>query len=233
MDWELTAHGDAYRDVILNRPPLMANNAYYALNNIVEKISYNLNEYGFRASIFDDEQTRAAFGCSFTFGTEVKHTSTWPYIIGAYNFGVPGSSIQTVTRLIEKWIPKSSVEEVFICLPSPSRREIFDPLTKTYTHLNIHNLMPLVDFMYHKTIPAQNERTIKFIEDYPYLNILDDGVNTKIMNDCLDVIEKICHDRKLRIIGEEALPVNDLNSRCGTHPGESWHRKVAKKFLDV
>lgn len=233
MDWQKTAHGDIFRDCVMATPPYWRIAAFYALKNINTKILYNINKYGFRADEFvDEDQTRAAFGCSFTYGYEVPEQSAWPYILGAFNFGVPGGSIQTVTRLVKNWIPESSINEVFILAPSKSRREIFDPLTKTFLHINPQNIQEIIDVIYHKTIDTEKEKFLQFLMDYPHLNIFDEKSNGEIFDECLETIKTCCANRDLIIISEDELQPNDMLSRCGTHPGESWHRKTAKKFLN-
>ena len=233
MDWLKTAHGNRFRDCVMPTPPSLHAAAIYALKNINRKILYDMNNYGFRADEFiDEEQRRAAFGCSLTYGYEVLEQSAWPYIIGAFNFGVPGGSIQTVARLVKNWIPDSSIKEVFILAPNKLRREIYDPLTSIISHINPHNITPIIDTCYFKTIESQEERFLQFFTDYPHLNIFDEKSNDEIYDECLDTIKTCCAGRDLIIINEDELLPNDFLSRCGTHPGENWHRKTAKKFLN-
>lgn len=233
MDWQKTAHGNIFRDGVMETPPNCRYAAMYALKNIKTKILYDINKYGFRAGEFEDEiQTRAAFGCSLTYGFEVPEQSTWPYILRAFNFGVPGGSIQTVTRLVKNWIPESSIKEVFILTPSKSRREIYDPLTNIITHINPLNIQEVIDLLYHKTIDVQKERLLQFMMDYPHLNIFDEKLNNEIFDECLETIKTCCANRDLIIVSEDELQPNDMLSRCGTHPGESWHRKTAKKIIN-
>ena len=95
-------------------------------------ISYQYDSYGFRKPEGVIGK-RVAFGCSHTFGYEVAFENSYPFLLGATNFGVTAASPQTVARLVQNWIPNSEVEEVIVLMPDSARREIWNPNTATYT----------------------------------------------------------------------------------------------------
>lgn len=212
---------------------LMSNPSPPERNNIF----YTHDEYGFRTSVV--ESKRAAFGCSHTYGFELENEYTWPCQMGAYNFGVTGASPQTVARLVNAWIPDSDIEEVYILMPDKARREVYNPVTETYSNIVDFFLPSLLSFFPEYGYASRNynfpveEQIAMFLEKYPNLNVLDPKQNDEFYGEALRTIEKACGDRKLVLKTIDEAPTFDKDARDKKHNGYKWNRKVAKMFGDA
>ena len=95
-------------------------------------IEYQFNSEGFRDDEFDNRPCGLAFGCSFTEGiglpTDQTYASQLSNMLGTHvwNFGITGSSLDTVFRFSEYWIQKLQPKFVVCHLPSPRRYELFN-----------------------------------------------------------------------------------------------------------
>ena len=217
--------------------------ALFELRGETRVVTYNHNEYGFRGT--HAPTPNAAFGCSFTYGQELEEENTWVYLLGAKNYGVGGGSAQTVARLVEAWIPESDdVENVFVLMPPVARREIYNDLTQLYVHLNIHSVTSIARFYYRdpnmKFFGVDRDLQegiadnylMRFFEDFPHLNLLDDEQNQQILQESRETVERICQGRNLVMLNSEddMIPEIDNGSRDGTHGGSVWNRKVSQIF---
>lgn len=203
--------------------------------NKPREITYRTNEYGFRLdpSINHETAKRAAFGCSQTFGVELEVELTWANLIGAANFGVAGSSIQTVARLIEAWIPISNVETVFVIIPESSRRELYSAEMNAYSNIHTNSLLQLSQMIYRTEITNLQDSYAaigRLCKEYPEVNVLDGEQNKIIQKECIERIQHACDGRELIMKDISDLPDWDWGSRDGAHNGELWHRKVAQLF---
>jgi hypothetical protein len=94
-------------------------------------ITYKYNRYGFRCDEFDDRPAIMALGCSHTEGVGVREQDTWSIVLSkllgvhVWNLGVGSSSVDTVFRLLDYWLPKLTPKCVVICLPASGRVELF------------------------------------------------------------------------------------------------------------
>jgi hypothetical protein len=94
-------------------------------------ITYKYNRYGFRCDEFDDRPAGIALGCSHTEGVGVREQDVWSSVLSkllgvhVWNFGVGGSSLDTVFRLLDYWLPKLTPKFVAICIPVVARMEVF------------------------------------------------------------------------------------------------------------
>ena len=203
-----------------------------ALTLINENREFNFvhDKYGFRKDN-DEFGKRVAFGCSHTYGFEIPKENTWAFLLNATNFGVTGGSPQTVARLVKAWIPNSHVEEILILMPEKSRREIYNPHTHTYTALLPWMLDQFSRTVYNEPFPEpEGKRIMRFCEEFPHLNVMDEEQNERIFEESVDVIKRHVGDRKLVLKTMDDVPDHDWKSRDRTHNGENWHRKVAQIF---
>jgi len=199
-------------------------------------IVYNFDSYGFReGEIIHAKAERVAFGCSHTFGYELENHLTWPFLLNAANFGVSGCSPQTVARLVTAWIPLLPAKTVFIILPESARREIYNPQTETYTHIQNWNLKQLATLMYRDVIAGHLEenhweRIQLLFKEYPELDLFDDEKNQEIEQKCVVQIEEACREKELILLRQSDLPEFNFTSRDGSHNGDVWNRKVSQLF---
>jgi len=200
-------------------------------------ISYQYDSYGFRKP----ERVigkRVAFGCSHTFGYEVAFENSYPFLLGATNFGVTAASPQTVARLVQNWIPNSEVEEVIILMPDSARREIWNPNTATYTMMIPYSLDQYARTVYDKHGTAHDpywyekgsDLVRKFLDEHPHLDLLDETKNQEILDECIESVKRHVGERKLVLKSVADAPPPDFEARDRTHNGETWHRKVAQMF---
>jgi hypothetical protein len=95
-------------------------------------ISYKYNNYGFRDEEFDNRPAGIALGCSFTEGTGLPASAIWCSVLSKligthiWNLGVGSSSLDTVFRLLDYWLPRLSPKFVVICVPPEFRVELFN-----------------------------------------------------------------------------------------------------------
>jgi len=202
-------------------------------------ISYHYDSYGFRKPEGVIGK-RVAFGCSHTFGYEVAFENSYPFLLGATNFGVTAASPQTVARLVKNWIPNSEVEEVIILMPEPARREIWNPRTATYTMMIPWSLDQYARTIYKKHgdtahdpywYEKGSDLVRKFLDEHPHLDLLDEKKNQEILDECIESVKRHVGERKLvlKTVADDAPPP-DFEARDRTHNGEKWHRKVAQMF---
>ena len=208
--------------------------AIFELTGETRVVTFNHTEYGFRGT--HASTPNAAFGCSFTYGHELEEENTWAYLLGAKNYGVGGGSPQTVARLVTAWIPESDdVETVFVLMPPVARREIYNDLTQMYVNLNIYTASPIARAYYGEhpfTTENNDEHLMRFFEEFPHLNLLDEEKNQQILQECRETVERICEGRNLVMLNAEddIIPQIDNMSRDKTHGGDAWNRKVSQIF---
>ena len=56
---------------------------------------------------------KLAFGCSHTFGVGNNPEDAWPVLLGAINYGVPGSSTDLIARICEEKIQEYQANIVY------------------------------------------------------------------------------------------------------------------------
>lgn len=100
---------------------------------------YDVNQSVLNISNLRDEvghSNIACFGCSFTYGTNLKSNQTWPYylsqkLIGKIikNYGRGGNSIQEIMSTALDYAKNYNAETIICLLPHPSRMQLIDPDT--------------------------------------------------------------------------------------------------------
>jgi len=66
---------------------------------------------------------KLAFGCSHTFGVGNNPEDAWPVLLGAINYGVPGSSTDLIARICEEKIQEHRANIVYAFWPNWTRFE--------------------------------------------------------------------------------------------------------------
>ena len=221
-------------------------------NKEKSKIPMHLDQYGFRSSLNSQkkyhnisfENSRdLAFGCSKTFGYELRHEDTWPYMMNLTNFGVPGGGMQTVARLVEAWIPKLKPKRIYVQEPSPDRREILYDEGESYLHLLIPTfiyicplIFPELDEHLITTGLNHKSKTVNaFIKKFPEYDLLNMELNLQVSAEAKARVEKVCADHNVKLI---FMPFDDQptiigKARDGSHPDDKWNRKMVQKFKDL
>ena len=88
---------------------------------------------------FQDTEV-ACFGCSFTYGSMLEKTQTWPYFLGAKNYGWAsgGSCISSIIGTAREYIQNYKCDKMVILLPHPCRLQVVDNgVVKTLLPQNI------------------------------------------------------------------------------------------------
>lgn len=185
-------------------------------------ITYKYNSYGFRDEEFDHRPCGLAFGCSHTEGVGLPNEAVWPRVLSeltgtwVWNFGVGGSSLDTVFRLMDFWLPYFTPKFVVVCIPPPGRVEIID-----YNHPA--TLMP----------ECHNNSDI-LNNFYKLWTSSDDNININRRKNLL-AIEKLCIDRNVHLITVDFLVEQDIkntSARDLMHAGAMENREFAKKIKE-
>jgi hypothetical protein len=168
--------------------------------------------YEYRNSI--DSSTSLAFGCSHTWGIGVECHESWPYLLSAKNYGVPGTSADHLIRTAQKIIPVENPNTIFVLWPDWRRFE--------YTENN----------QYHQSLPSDKNR-IEFMQTHNENWCASNFANqVKKMHD-------LCLDQQIKLIDMtlyDLLPYMDHSdrwplSKLGHHYAPEWHKQVADLFL--
>lgn len=99
---------------------------------------YERNKYGFRTKIEYKSNIPIALGCSNTFGKGNHTEHTWPFLLSKkieepiINLGVTGGSMDTIYRILKKYLENYIPNKVFLSIPGPFRNEylISHPIDK-------------------------------------------------------------------------------------------------------
>jgi hypothetical protein len=71
----------------------------------------------------------ACFGCSFTYGSYLDYTESWPYYLsptGAKNYGISGSCIADIVSIAKYYIKNYRCDKMIMLLPHPCRLQVKD-----------------------------------------------------------------------------------------------------------
>jgi len=107
VHWDTSDNKDCYLKNI-NDP--VTRQRLESLGFIDSPIDYTYNSHGFRTAEFDRNFDVVCFGCSFTMGTGIHATDTWPSQLAAItglqvaNLGHAGSSNDTAFRLADYYL---------------------------------------------------------------------------------------------------------------------------------
>jgi hypothetical protein len=185
---------------------------------IDKQFDYRFNQQGFRSIEFDSVKSAGmAFGCSYTEGVGLPIENVWPSIVSKnldypiWNLGVGGSSMDTVFRLAEYWIPALKPKFVLIAGPLDSRIEICNADGEFVTY-----------------IPS--DKIPRFYKEW-IMNSINGQLNFKKN---LLAITEICNRYNIPVI---ALEVEnnldtDNSSRDLSHSGTKIHMEYANKILE-
>ena len=185
---------------------------------IDKQFDYKFNQQGFRSIEFDSVQSAGmAFGCSYTQGIGLPIEDVWPSIVSKnldypiWNLGVAGSSMDTVFRLAEYWIPALKPKFVLIAGPFDSRIEICNADGKFVNYMPSHNI-PL---FYKEWIMNSVNGQLNFKKNLLAITAICDRFNIPVI--ALEVENNLDMDRNSRELG---------------HSGVAVHIKYANKILE-
>jgi len=183
-------------------------------------ITYRYNSYGFRDEEFDDRPCGLAFGCSHTQGVGLPVEDTWPRVLSklsgtwVWNFGAGGSSLDTVFRLLDFWLPYFTPEFVAICIPDSSRVEVFD-------HENPVTL-----------IPGSHSGNDMLTNFYKVWISSDNNMDINSRKNLL-AIEKLCNSRNIQLVALDSSEIwGPITARDLLHSGPPGNRRFAEKVKE-
>lgn len=154
-----------------------------------------------------------AFGCSFTYGTGVHYNEAWPFLLGANNFGLPGSSNDKICRLAIEYIRTYKPKNIFVMWTFLNRREWLDD-QGTVLRFKADD----VKYRWEQAhLELQNEYWDNYNKDKNILLLENFCVNTNVTLYQLSV-DSINHT-ELGSFGSD-----------NSHPGTVWHSHVAEYF---
>ena len=114
----------------------------------IDEVLYEFNELGYRGSndIKNLKNSIGTFGCSYTFGEAMPEEKTFTYILQdkinepVFNFGIPGTSIQKITKTFCTINNYYKLKKAIFVLPSLYRYEhIYKDGKK---HINSMDFLP-------------------------------------------------------------------------------------------
>jgi hypothetical protein len=158
--------------------------------------------------------TKLAFGCSHTAGVGVDPEEAWPFLIGAENYGVSGTSSDFLVRRAPDILSKTNPTVVYVLWPDWTRFEYTDAQDR-----------------YQQSLPTDSNR-IHFMEtatDEWLMNNFDHQV--KKMKD-------LCASKRIKLVDMalyDLIPYIDHAdrwplSKLGHHYSPVWHQWVADIF---
>ena len=169
----------------------------------------------FDSENFRDNATtgRGAFGCSFTYGTGVEPYEAWPKLVGANNYGLPGSSNDKICRLAIEYIRIAKPDTIFVMWTFPNRREWIDE--------DGNVLRFKADDVNYKWEEAHIELHNTHWDNYNYSK-------NKLL------LESFCVNTDVRLFQLNVLDIDhSLMKSYGSdnsHPGKEWHIYVSENF---
>ena len=154
-----------------------------------------------------------AFGCNHTYGVGVEKHETWPYLLGADNFGVNGCSADYITRTAPSIIEVTIPDIIFVLWPDWTRFEYLE------------------NNEYKQSLPSNSNR-IKFMQ-----TANDDWLKNNFSKQ-VNIFKNLCNNKKIKLVDMtlyDLIPYMDHAdkwplSKLGHHYAPIWHEQVAKIF---
>ena len=182
-------------------------------------IVYKFNSYGYRTKEFElnsDKKSILCLGCSFTYGTGVNYEDSWPSHIetqfseyNVYNLGIPGSSGDTITRLLTNIEDLLKPVMVLILWPEIQRYEIYYKnkiIDVSSKDKNAYTPTTLIDSHF-EALKQKNQAII---------NLLKNKFNYQIFE----------HETK------NLQQITGVDTARDTHPGPLSQKIIAQIFLN-
>lgn len=158
-----------------------------------------------------NNSNKIALGCSHTWGAGVDADQTWPYLLGAKNFGVCGCSSNFVARTLPDLINEHQPTTVYVLWPDWSRFEYFK------------------NGQWKQSLPTDDTR-ILFMRSHPE-EWLHENFNKQV-----SLVRELCKDITLNMMTlYDLMPFIDHAdkwplSKLGHHYAPEWHQWVADIF---
>ncbi len=177
-------------------------------------VKFNIDE------LYDNRNTLqpggpAAFGCSFTYGTGVKHKNTWPALLGVYNCGQPGTSNDRIVRLAIEYINTYSPKEIYVMWTMLSRREWVDE-EGTTLRFKVDDKEGNI----YRWQEAHVELSNNNFDNYCYKK------NVILLQSFCEARNVKLYDMSVHSLNHTMFPFGSDNS----HPGELWHESVFQHY---
>lgn len=154
----------------------------------------------------------AAFGCSFTYGTGVNHSDTWPAILNLYNCGQPGGSNDLIVRRAVEYCETYNPECIFIMWTFASRYEWVDEDNNYLRWKNTNTSFKWENAL----LELHNENFMKYNQTKNKILITNYCKANKIGLYCANI----------NTFDHTTMPLGSDNS----HPGKEWHACIAEYF---
>ena len=215
-----------------------------------EKFDYKINQYGFREERDDKEIDAGAFGCSFTFGQALPNYRLWHQVLATtlnktiYNYGVPGSSAQTICDIFCIVSKHVKMRNALVLLPPYFRFQ----LTKYYPYNNLtfSACIPGHAGAYNKAAGIDESEFYKITPEEEFIKTFKNsvyqmehiaklrGINIGITSWDLKTSEVL---NKMKLSYAKRMPdwytpneITNDRARDGLHPGIEHHKLFADKF---
>jgi hypothetical protein len=211
---------------------------------------YKVNHSSLRENNIRDVVTHsdiACFGCSFTYGANLKTNETWPYYLSdkltgkiVRNYGRIGNSVQEIMSTALEYTKNYNAKSIICLLPHPCRMQLIDPDTKKLVTL-LPGRSPLIEKKFPqitKNIVLYGEASLLFAG---YVKIFKDIINQinsynkKIYISCYD-LEFYQTLESLSIDNITLLPYFERDKKYPfsddqEHPGKIHNRLFAESTV--
>jgi len=157
-----------------------------------------------------------AFGCSHTWGVGVEDNETWPFHLGAINFGRGSASADFIIRIAPELLDKHNPITVYVLWPDWTR---FDYIKNG---------------VYNTSLPTDKNR-IEFMKNHT-----DDWLKNNFHQQ-VKLMQEYCAARNIKLVDMslyDLIPyIDHANmwplSKLGHHYAPSWHQQVADIFQNA
>jgi hypothetical protein len=191
-------------------------------------IKYQYNSHGFRTAEFDRPIDIVCFGCSFTLGTGVHESDTWPGQLQSFtgmqvaNLGHSGSSNDTAFRFAAHYLPLLKPKYAVWLQTDMHRVELLDEsisLSINVIATDTHN--PCVNDYFIKTwLSSKKNQQLNLQKNTLAFEQLCNSMGIK----CIIMPRAHMLDRG---------PFPNGNARDLTHPGADDYKEVAQQVTTV
>jgi hypothetical protein len=187
-------------------------------------ITYVYNSYGYREEEYNltSKYNILCLGCSHTEGIGLRLKDSWPSILktklsnfNVYNFGIGGSSSDTVARILTNIASVFNPYAVFILWPSVARYELYQDTKPVFygpwsTNLSHYNLL------------TEEHIYNNFCKNKLIVELLQNKYNFKVYS--VDV-DTFALDDPFKQLGRKS-------SARDNHFGPDQHQEIARRFME-
>lgn len=213
-------------------------------------IDYNVNRSALNEDNFRDTVAPcdiACFGCSFTYGANLKFDETWPHYLAerlqdkiVKNYGRGGNSIAEIMATALDYATHYKTKSIICVLPHPSRMQIIDPATNKPSTLypgHSHGIESKFPDLCNDIVMYGESSLLLAGYIVKFKNIIDqiNSTGSKIFVTCYDenfysILENLSIDNMVLLPFYERDEKHPFSDDQG-HPGKIHNRLFAENIV--